>query len=70
MRFSPQSPAPIPASLRWPILCSTYSQELCCHGAAGTGVWPGHREDEEKVSYLQGEAIRAAKSMDQLDPLR
>lgn len=26
MRFSPQSPAPIPASLRWPIPCSTYSQ--------------------------------------------
>jgi len=68
MRFSPWSPAPIPASLRRLIPCSAYSQELCCRGAAGTGVWPGCREVEEEVSHLQGEAIRAAKSMDQLYP--
>ncbi|XP_074691180.1 dystrophin-related protein 2 isoform X1 [Strix aluco] len=58
------------ASLRRPIPRSAYSQELCCRGAAGTGVWPGCREDEEEVSHLQGEAIRAAKSTDQLDLLR
>lgn len=66
VRFSPQSPAPIPASLRQLMTHSASAKSFAA--AVLLGRVSGLGTEEEEASQLQGEVIRAARSTDQTDP--
>lgn len=69
VRFSPQSPAPIPASLPQLMTCSASAKSFAAAVLLGWVCGLGtEEEEEEEASQLQGEVIRAAKSTDQTDP--
>lgn len=68
VRFSPQSPAPIPASLPQLMTCSASAKSFAAAVLLGWVCGLGTEEEEEEASQLQGEVIRAAKSTDQTDP--